>query len=209
MIMENILKYFKGLSEEQISQFKQLEALYTDWNSKINVISRKDIDKQYLHHVLHSMVIGKILPFQDGSKIIDIGTGGGFPGIPLAILFPNCEFTLLDSVGKKIKVASEVANAIGLKNVTFVNDRMENEKGLYDFAVSRAAMNLSDLVKVCKKNISKTDRNALPNGLICLKGGEMQEELKPYKKLATVYELTEFYKEEYFKTKKAVYLPLR
>ena len=186
-----------------------MEALYTDWNSKINVISRKDIDKLYLHHVLHSMVIGKILPFQDGSKIIDIGTGGGFPGIPLAILFPNCEFTLLDSVGKKIKVASEVANAIGLKNVTFVNDRMENEKGLYDFAVSRAAMNLSDLVKVCKKNISKTDRNALPNGLICLKGGDMQEELKPYKKLATVYELTEFYKEEYFQTKKAVYLPLR
>ena len=207
--MENILKYFKGLSEEQISQFKQLETLYTDWNSKINVISRKDIGKLYLHHVLHSMVISKILPFQDGSKIIDIGTGGGFPGIPLAILFPNCEFTLLDSVGKKIKVASEVANAIGLKNVTFVNDRMENEKGLYDFAVSRAAMNLSDLVKVCKKNISKTDKNALPNGLICLKGGEMQEELKPYKKLATVYELTEFYSEEYFKTKKAVYLPLR
>ena len=207
--MENILKYFKGLSEEQISQFKQLETLYTDWNSKINVISRKDIDKLYLHNVLHSMVIGKILPFQDGSKIIDIGTGGGFPGIPLAILFPNCEFTLLDSVGKKIKVASEVANAIGLKNVTFVNDRMGNEKGLYDFAVSRAAMNLTDLVKVCKKNISKTDRNALPNGLICLKGGEMQEELKPYKKLATVYELTEFYKEEYFQTKKAVYLPLR
>jgi 16S rRNA (guanine527-N7)-methyltransferase len=155
------------------------------------------------------MVIGKILPFQDGSKIIDIGTGGGFPGIPLAILFPNCEFTLLDSVGKKIKVALEVANAIGLKNVSFVNDRMENEKGLYDFAVSRAAMNLSDLVKVCKKNISKTDKNALPNGLICLKGGEMTEELKPYKKLASVYELTEFYKEEYFQTKKAVYLPLR
>ena len=207
--MENILKYFKGLSEEQIAQFKQLEALYTEWNAKINVISRKDIDKLDRHHVLHSMVIGKILPFQDGSKIIDIGTGGGFPGIPLAILFPNCEFTLLDSVGKKIKVASEVANAIGLKNVRFVNDRMENEKGLYDFAVSRAAMNLTDLVKVCKKNISKTDKNALPNGLICLKGGEMTEELKPYKKLASVYELTEFYKEEYFQTKKAVYLPLR
>ena len=125
--MENILKYFKGLSEEQISQFKQLEALYTDWNSKINVISRKDIDKLYLHHVLHSMVIGKILPFQDGSKIIDIGTGGGFPGIPLAILFPNCEFTLLDSVGKKIKVASEVANAIGLKNVRLVHSEFSKK----------------------------------------------------------------------------------
>ena len=207
--MEIILKYFKGLSEEQISQFKQLEALYTDWNSKINVISRKDIDKLYLHHVLHSMVIGKILPFQDGSKIIDIGTGGGFPGIPLAILFPNCEFTLLDSVGKKIKVASEVANAIGLKNVTFVNDRMENEKGLYDFAVSRAAMSMTDLVKVCKKNIAKTDKNALPNGLICLKGGDMQAELQPYKKMVTLYNLSEFFTEEYFKTKNAVYLPLR
>ena len=207
--MDIIAKYFPNLTEEQKQQFAALYELYLDWNSKINVISRKDITNLYEHHVLHSLGIAKYTQFAPGTTIRELGPGGGFPGIPLAILFPNCEFTLLDSVGKKIKVASEVANAIGLKNVRFVNDRMENEKGLYDFAVSRAAMNLTDLVKVCKKNISKIDKNALPNGLICLKGGEMTEELKPYKKLASVYELTEFYSEEYFQTKKGVYLPLR
>lgn len=206
--MENIKKYFT-LTAEQERQFSMLQELYADWNSKINVISRKDIDNVNLHHVLHSLAVAKVLPFTDGTKIIDIGTGGGFPGIPLAILFPNCDFTLLDSVGKKIKVASEIASAIGLKNVRFVNDRMENEKGLYDFAVSRAAMSLSDLVKVCKKNIAKTDKNALPNGLICLKGGDMQAELQPFKKYVTLYNLSEFFTEEYFKTKNAVYLPLR
>ena len=183
--MENIKKYFT-LTDEQERQFSMLKDLYADWNSKINVISRKDIDNVYVHHVLHSLAIAKVLNFTNGTQIIDIGTGGGFPGIPLAILFPNCEFTLLDSVGKKIKVASEIASAIGLKNVRFVNDRMENEKGLYDFAVSRAAMSMTDLVKVCKKNIAKTDKNALPNGLICLKGGDMQAELQPYKKMVTL-----------------------
>lgn len=206
--MENIKKYFT-LTNEQERQFSMLGALYADWNSKINVISRKDIDNVYVHHVLHSLAIAKVIHFTPGTNIIDIGTGGGFPGIPLAILLPECQFTLLDSVGKKIKVASEIASAIGLKNVRFVNDRMENEKGLYDFAVSRAAMSLSDLVKVCKKNIAKTDKNALPNGLICLKGGDMQAEIQPYKKLLTLYHLSQFFSEEYFKTKNAVYLPLR
>ncbi|MBR2618415.1 MAG: 16S rRNA (guanine(527)-N(7))-methyltransferase RsmG, partial [Paludibacteraceae bacterium] len=206
--MENIKKYFT-LTDEQERQFSMLGALYADWNSKINVISRKDIDNVYVHHVLHSLAIAKVIHFTPGTNIIDIGTGGGFPGIPLAILFPECQFTLLDSVGKKIKVASEIASAIGLKNVRFVNDRMENEKGLYDFAVSRAAMSLSDLVKVCKKNIAKTDKNALPNGLICLKGGDMQAEIQPYKKLLTLYHLSQFFSEEYFKTKNAVYLPIR
>lgn len=206
--MENIKKYFT-LTNEQERQFSMLGALYADWNSKINVISRKDIDNVYVHHVLHSLAIAKVIHFTPGTNIIDIGTGGGFPGIPLAILFPECQFTLLDSVGKKIKVASEIASAIGLKNVRFVNDRMENEKGLYDFAVSRAAMSLSDLVKVCKKNIAKTDKNALPNGLICLKGGDMQAEIQPYKKLLTLYHLSQFFSEEYFKTKNAVYLPIR
>lgn len=206
--MENIKKYFT-LTDEQERQFSMLGALYADWNSKINVISRKDIDNVYVHHVLHSLAIAKVIHFTPVTNIIDIGTGGGFPGIPLAILFPECQFTLLDSVGKKIKVASEIASTIGLKNVRFVNDRMENEKGLYDFAVSRAAMSLSDLVKVCKKNIAKTDKNALPNGLICLKGGDMQAEIQPYKKLLTLYHLSQFFSEEYFKTKNAVYLPLR
>lgn len=206
--MTSILKYFPTLTAEQIDQFSALDSLYRDWNSKINVISRKDIDNLYEHHVLHSLAIAKILRFQPGTDVVDIGTGGGFPGIPLAIMFPECRFTLVDSVGKKIKVASEVAASLGLKNVSFVYDRMENVKQKFDFAVSRAAMSLDLLVKVCRKNINKAGHNALPNGLICLKGGELETEVKAYSRIATLYSVSEFFSEEYFQTKKAVYLPL-
>lgn len=206
--MTNILKYFPNLTAEQIERFSALDSLYRDWNSKINVISRKDIDNLYEHHVLHSLAIAKILRFQPGTDVVDIGTGGGFPGIPLAIMFPECSFTLVDSVGKKIKVASEVAASLGLNNVNFVYDRMENVKQKFDFAVSRAAMSLDMLVKVCRKNINKAGHNALPNGLICLKGGELETEVKAYSRIATLYSVSDFFSEEYFQTKKAVYLPL-
>ncbi len=206
--MTNILKYFPNLTAEQIERFSALDSLYRDWNSKINVISRKDIDNLYEHHVLHSLAIAKILRFQPGTDVVDIGTGGGFPGIPLAIMFPECNFTLVDSVGKKIKVASEVAASLGLNNVNFVYDRMENVKQKFDFAVSRAAMSLDMLVKVCRKNINKAGHNALPNGLICLKGGELETEVKAYSRIATLYSVSDFFSEEYFQTKKAVYLPL-
>ena len=206
--MDLITKYFKNLSPQQLAQFHSLYALYMDWNSKINVISRKDIDNLYLHHVLHSLAIAKILPFNDHSSVLDVGTGGGFPGIPLAILFPNVQFHLVDSIGKKIKVAQAVSDEIGLKNTTFLHDRIENEKRTFDFVVSRAVMPLADLVRLCKKNIQKNQRNALPNGLICLKGGELQHEIQPYINSATIYELTEFFNEDFFQTKKAVYIPL-
>lgn len=206
--MEDITRYFSNLTEVQIEQFTNLDALYRDWNSKINVISRKDIDNLYLHHVLHSLAIAKILPFTAGTKIVDVGTGGGFPGIPLAILFPDVKFHLVDSIGKKVRVANEVATAIGLKNCTFAHVRMEEVSEKYDFVVSRAVMPLSDLVKLVKKNIASEQHNALPNGLICLKGGELHTEVAPYKRMATLYEVSEFFKEDYFKTKKAVYLPL-
>jgi 16S rRNA (guanine527-N7)-methyltransferase len=206
--MTNILKYFPNLTAEQIERFSALDSLYHDWNSKINVISRKDIDNLYEHHVLHSLAIARILRFQAGTDVVDIGTGGGFPGIPLAIMFPECNFTLVDSVGKKIKVASEVAASLGLNNVNFVYDRMENVKQKFDFAVSRAAMSLDLLVKVCRKNINKAGHNALPNGLICLKGGELETEVKAYSRIATLYSVSDFFSEEYFQTKKAVYLPL-
>jgi len=206
--MQTLLKYFPSITESQRLQFEALDALYRDWNAKINVISRKDIDNLYEHHVLHSLSIAKIITFKPGTLVVDIGTGGGFPGIPLAILFPQCSFTLVDSVGKKIKVASEVATAIGLKNVTFVNDRMEAVKDSFDFAISRAAMSLDLLVKVSKKNISKQSNNSLPNGLICLKGGELENEMKPFNKMASLYNISDFFSEEFFLTKKALYLPL-
>lgn len=206
--MYHIVKYFPSITQDQIQRFEALDALYHDWNSKINVISRKDIDNLYEHHVLHSLAIAKIINFRPSTTIVDIGTGGGFPGIPLAIMFPQCSFTLVDSVGKKIKVASEIATALSLENVSFVNDRMEAVKQSFDFAVSRAAMSLDLLVKVCRKNIAKGGQNALPNGLICLKGGELEEEMKPFKRTASLYNLSEFFSEEYFSTKKALYLPL-
>jgi len=206
--MEQILKYFPNLTNLQKTQLAALYDLYFEWNAKINVISRKDIENLYEHHVLHSLAIAEIIQLKAGSSILDVGTGGGFPGIPLAILFPECTFVLIDSIGKKIKVGTEVATAIGLKNITLKHLRVQEEKGKFDFVVSRAVMPLDDLVKLVKKNIGKTQQNALPNGLICLKGGELQHEILPYKKVAEMYEVSEFFKEEYFTTKKAVYVPL-
>ena len=176
MTAEIIQKYFPQLSDEQRQQFDALDALYRDWNSKINVISRKDIDQLYEHHVLHSLAIAKIINFRPGTRILDFGTGGGFPGVPLSILFPECQFKLIDGTGKKIRVAQEVCNAIGLKNCQPTHLRGEDEKDKYDFIVSRAVMPLPDLVKLMRKNISKTQQNALPNGVICLKGGDLQAE---------------------------------
>jgi len=206
--MQIIQKYFTELTENQTAQFAALDELYKDWNAKINVISRKDIDNLYPHHVLHSLGIAKMLRFKSGSSVMDIGTGGGFPGIPLAILFPEVEFLLIDSIGKKIKVAEAVAEGIGLKNVRFRHCRGEEEKGKFDFIVSRAVMPLADLVKIVHKNSSKEQKNALPNGLICLKGGELQHEILPFKNQAVTIDLKSYFKEEYFLTKKVVYVPL-
>lgn len=204
--MDILLKYFPHISEEQKRQFAALYDLYVDWNSKINVISRKDIENLYTHHVLHSLAIAKLIKFTDGTKIMDVGTGGGFPGVPLAIMFPKCEFLLVDSIGKKIRVATEVSEAIGLKNIQFRHCRAEEEKGLFDFVVSRAVMPLPDLVKIIRKNISKEQKNAIPNGLICLKGGNLDAEMKPFKKSAEADDLTMYFEEEYFETKKIVYV---
>ena len=204
--MEIILKYFPDLTEEQRRQFAALDDLYIDWNAKINVISRKDIENLYEHLVLHSLGIAKIINFRPGTSIMDLGTGGGFPGIPLAILFPEVKFHLVDSIGKKVRVATEVANAIGLKNVTFRHARAEEEKQLFDFVVSRAVMPLGDLIKIIKKNISPRQQNALPNGLICLKGGELEHEAMPFKNKTTLHSLSEDFEEEFFQTKKVVYV---
>ena len=206
--MNIIQKYFPQLSAEQQHQVALLDELYRDWNSKINVISRKDIDNLYEHHVLHSMAIAKMVNFRPGTRILDFGTGGGFPGIPLAILFPECQFKLIDGTGKKIRVAQEVAQAIGLKNCEPAHLRGEDEKGKYDFIVSRAVMPLPDLVKIVKKNIAKEQRNALPNGIICLKGGNLDAELQPYRKLVEKAELSQWFDEEWFKEKYVIYLPL-
>lgn len=206
--METIKKYFKNLTEEQTKQLEALNELYHDWNSKINVISRKDIDNLYLHHVMHSMAIAKAVNFRPGTKILDFGTGGGFPGVPLSILFPECTFKLIDGTGKKIRVATEVANAIGLKNCHPEHLRGEEEKGQYDFVVSRAVMPLPDLVKIVKKNISKRQQNALPNGVICLKGGDLQAETTPFKNIVELTELSTFFDEEWFKEKYIIYLPV-
>ena len=204
--MDLILKYFPDLTEEQKRQFAALYDLYLDWNSKINVISRKDIENLYEHHVLHSLGIAKVIRFRPGTQIMDLGTGGGFPGIPLAILFPEVYFHLVDSIGKKVRVASEIANSIGLKNVTFRHARAEEEKGKFDFVVSRAVMPLTDLLKIIRKNISSKPQNALPNGLICLKGGELGNETMPVKNKTTLWDLKEFFEEEFFETKKVVYV---
>lgn len=205
--MDIINKYFNTLTEKQKQQFAMLDELYHDWNSKINVISRKDIDNLYEHHVLHSLGIAKALRFKEGTKILDFGCGGGFPGIPLAILFPECQFKLIDGTAKKIRVCNEVSNAIGLKNVVAEQRRGEEEKGLYDFIVSRAVMPLSDLVKIVRKNVSKKQKNAMPNGIFCLKGGDLQEEIKPFRHIAESTELSTWFKEEWFKGKNVIYLP--
>ena len=206
--MELILKYFPDLTEEQKRRFAALYDLYTDWNSKINVISRKDIENLYEHHVLHSLGIAKVIRFKPGTKVMDLGTGGGFPGIPLAILFPEVQFHLVDSIGKKVRVATEIAGSIGLKNVTTRHARAEEEKQLFDFVVSRAVMPLADLVKIVRKNIKKEQINALPNGLICLKGGELAHEILPFRNQAISMDLKDHFKEEFFETKKVVYVPL-
>ncbi|MCD8556423.1 MAG: 16S rRNA (guanine(527)-N(7))-methyltransferase RsmG [Bacteroides graminisolvens] len=204
--MDIILKYFPDITEEQKKQFAALYDLYTEWNAKINVISRKDIENLYEHHVLHSLGIARVIQFRAGSRIMDLGTGGGFPGIPLAILFPEVHFHLVDSIGKKVRVATEVASAIGLKNVTFRHARAEEEKQTFDFVVSRAVMPLADLIKIIKKNISVKQQNALPNGLICLKGGELEHEAMPFKHKTVMHNLSDEFEEEFFKTKKVVYV---
>lgn len=205
--MNEILKYFPDLSEEQRRQFAALFDLYADWNAKINVISRKDIDNLYEHHVLHSLAIAKLIRFKPGTDVLDFGTGGGFPGIPLAVMFPEVNFKLIDGTGKKIMVATEVAKAIGLKNVAAEHLRGEDERGHYDFIVSRAVMQLPDMFKLMRKNISRRQRNALPNGIITLKGGSLTEEVKPYKNIVNVLPLSEWFKEEWFVGKNIIYLP--
>lgn len=207
--MKTITRYFRDLSEQQIEQFEALEPLYKDWNAKINVISRKDIDNLYEHHVLHSLAISRMMDFADGTRIADIGTGGGFPGIPLAILYPECKFTLIDSIGKKIRVAKAVADSIGLKNVNCIQERAENETGKFDFVVSRGALPISDLCHIASRLIDrKNQHNAYPNGIICLKGGDLSAELAGHRNSSEVVPLTNWYTEEFFKDKKAVYIQI-
>ncbi len=207
--METILRYFPELTDTQKDQLSALYDLYADWNQKINVISRKDIENLYEHHVLHSLSIAKAIHFRPGSKILDFGTGGGFPGIPLAILFPECEFKLIDGTGKKIRVATEVAQAIGLKNCHPAHLRGEEEKGMYDFVVSRAVMPLPDLMKIVKKNIARKDQiNSLPNGVIVLKGGDVQAEIQPFKRICEVLDIDMWFNEDWFKGKHIIYVPV-
>lgn len=206
--MDSIIKYFPAITDEQRHQYEQLFELYKDWNSKINVISRKDIDNLYEHHVLHSLAIAKALRFKDGTKIMDFGCGGGFPGIPLAIMFPECQFKLIDGTGKKIRVCQEIASTIGLKNVVAEHLRGEDEKGKFDFIVSRAVMPLPDMVKIVRKNVSKEQHNAMPNGIFCLKGGNLQSEIHPFKNIVEQTDLSSFFNEEWFKEKHLIYLPI-
>ncbi len=208
MSVDIIKKYFKNLSETQINQFEELGKLYPEWNEKINVISRKDIENLYVNHILHSLGIAKFADFKDGSRVLDMGTGGGLPGIPLAIMFPAVQFHLVDRIGKKIKVAQDIADRIGLKNVTTQHGDIKEVKGVFDFVVSRAVMNLDELVAVVRRCVSKTCINALPNGLICLKGGDLQGETKKYKKTLMVADLGDYFEEPFFETKKVVYVQL-
>ena len=204
--MEIITKYFPNLTPEQTSQFAQLYDLYTDWNSKINVISRKDIENLYERHVLHSLGIAKVISFRPETHVMDLGCGGGFPGIPLAILFPEVQFHLVDSIGKKVRVAQEVANAIGLKNVAFSHARGEEIKEKYDFVVTRAVMSLVELIKCVRKNIDHTQRNSLTNGIIALKGGELDSEMASMRNICTTWDLSQYFDEPFFETKKVVHV---
>lgn len=206
--MELILKYFPHLTSEQVRQLTALDALYHEWNEKINVISRKDIDNLYLHHVLHSLAIARMANFRPGTRVLDFGTGGGFPGIPLSILFPECEFKLIDGTGKKIRVAQEVSQTIGLTNCHPEHLRGEDEHDRFDFVVSRAVMPLPDLVKIVRKNIARDQRNALPNGILCLKGGNLQDETAPFRNIIQVQSLSQWFAEEWFQEKYCIYLPL-
>ena len=205
--MDIILKYFPDLLEKQIKQFSQLQDLYNEWNSQINVISRKDMENLYLKHVLHSLAIAKVISFADGTKVLDVGTGGGFPGIPLAILFPNVEFLLVDSIGKKIKVVNEVANSIGLKNLRAEHKRAEQVNGQFDFVVSRAVTKMKVFQQWVRKRISTKQKNTLLNGILYLKGGDLTEELKGIKNVE-LYNIPNFFAEEFFETKKVVYISL-
>lgn len=206
--MENLLQYFDNLSSAQLAQFSKLESLYKSWNSKINVVSRKDIDELYIKHVLHSLGIAKVLEFKENSHILDIGTGGGFPGIPLAIMFPESNFYLVDSIGKKIKVVQEIADALGLKNIKAEHIRAEEVKGQFDFIVSRAVTKMEVFVPWTRKKIAKKQNNALKNGILYLKGGDLTEELQDFPK-ASIYNLSDYYSEDFFETKKVVHLPLK
>uniref|UniRef100_UPI004048341E 16S rRNA (guanine(527)-N(7))-methyltransferase RsmG n=1 Tax=Mariniflexile sp. TaxID=1979402 RepID=UPI004048341E len=206
--MDLILKYFPNLTDDQIKKFEQLQALYQDWNLKINVVSRKDIDELYLRHVLHSLAIAKVIGFKESSNILDVGTGGGFPGIPLAILFPNCSFHLVDSIAKKLKVVDQVVEGLGLGNVKTTHSRVEDIDGTYHFIVSRAVAIMPTFTHWVKGKIAKEQKNDLKNGILYLKGGDLTEELQDYK-TATVYNLSDFYTEDFFETKKLVHLPLK
>ncbi len=206
--MEKIIEYFPSLTAKQKKQFAALYDLYFEWNNKINVISRKDIENLYLHHVLHSLAIAKVIQFRPGTSVLDFGCGGGFPGIPLAIMFPETNFHLVDSIGKKVRVATEIAQAIGLANVKGTHSRVQDIKEKYNFVVSRAVMQLPELIKICRKNIGKEQLNALPNGVICLKGGNIEGEVQPFKNYAETTDIHDLFKEEYFKDKKVVYVPI-
>lgn len=207
-IMDLILKYFPNLTETQIKQFEALESLYNDWNTKINVISRKDIDELYIRHVLHSLGIAKVVRFTDGSSILDVGTGGGFPGVPLAILFPNCQFHLVDSINKKLKVINAICDTIELTNVKTTHSRVEAIDGTYDFIVSRAVTAMPEFTKWIKGKIAKKQQNELKNGILYLKGGDLTEELKNYTAVKA-YLLSDYFEEAFFDTKKVIYLPLK
>ena len=204
---EDFLRYFPFLTESQRQKFAELKSIYDRWNSMINVISRKDMDQFYIHHVLHSLAIGKVITFNKGTSILDVGTGGGFPGIPLAIMFPDSEFTLLDSIGKKIKVVSAVKDELKLDNVIPINKRAEEEKGKFHFIVSRAVTNFPDFVKIVRKNLHTESVNDLQNGILYLKGGDLKDELSMFETSVKVWEISRFFEEPFFETKKIVYLP--
>ncbi len=206
--MQLLLKYFPNLTEDQIHKFKQLESLYQDWNLKINVVSRKDIDELYMRHVLHSLGVAKVIHLKDGSKLLDVGTGGGFPGIPLAILFPECSFHLVDSIAKKLKVVDEVVLGLGLTNVKTTHSRVEDIKGQYDFIVSRAVAAMPTFVHWVKGKIAKEQNHELKNGILYLKGGDLSEELQGYK-TTTIYNLSDYFEEDFYETKKVVHLPMK
>ena len=206
--MEHILKYFPELSDAQRLQIEQLETLYPEWNAKINVISRKDIDNLEINHILHSLALVKFVQFTPGTRVMDLGTGGGFPAIPLAIYYPQVTFHLVDRIGKKLKVAQDIAERIGLTNVTFQHGDVKEVKGKFDFVVSRAVMDLGDMVPLVKRLIDSEDRNAVPNGLLCLKGGDLTAEVQKYKNQVLIDDLSRYFDEDFFKTKKILYLPL-